>query len=224
MALAVIHGGYMRSPRHFRLLTLATALVVAIAGLPGTAAPPAHAQRQAEPSVGSTAAGSTAAGSTAAGRAAAEPAGPTPAGPREFFYDAAGQLAGVADPATGAAAYRYDEAGNLVRTERLGTDALAVFAVVPARGPVGSSVEISGTGFDDTAGATEVTVDGVAATVSRATANRLQVQIPERATEGVGRVSAGGKSATGRDRSGSRRASRCPASPRCPPTGATRTI
>jgi YD repeat-containing protein len=172
----------MRSPRHFRvpslLLTLATAVAVGVAGLPGAAAarepaPPAET-RAAAP----------------APRAAAA------AGPRDFFYDAAGQLAGVTDPATGSAAYRYDDAGNLLRTERLAAGALAVFALVPARGPVGSSVEIGGTGFSATTGGNDVTVDGIAATVSRATTGRLQVQIPAGATDGVVRVSAGGRSAT----------------------------
>lgn len=177
----------MRSPRHFsspaRSLTAFLAVAVAVTGL---TAGDASARRTDIPA--------------AAARAAApDPQAPATAasgGPREFFYDAAGQLVGVADPATGSAAYRYDDAGNLLRTERLSLDALAVFAIVPARGPVGSSVEISGTGFSTTADENVVTVDGITAPVSRATAHRLTVQIPEGATDGVVEVSVAGKSAT----------------------------
>jgi RHS repeat-associated protein len=165
----------MRSPRHFsvpsRLLALLAAVAVVVGGLSAPAA--AH---------------EVPAQASARQQAAA-------AGPREFFYDAAGQLAGVTDPASGSAAYRYDKAGNLLRTERLDAGALAVFALVPARGPVGSSVEIGGAGFSATAADNKVTVDGVAATVSRATTGRLQVQIPQGATDGVVRVEVGGKSA-----------------------------
>ncbi|GIF00007.1 hypothetical protein Ari01nite_74710 [Paractinoplanes rishiriensis] len=160
-------------------------VAVAIAGLPGPAAAHEPTAHQAQ----------TAAAAPKAA-AAAPKAAAAAAGPRDFFYDAAGQLAGVTDPATGSAAYRYDDAGNLERTERLALGALAVFALVPARGPAGSSVEIGGTGFSATAGDNAVTVDGIAATVSRATTGRLQVQIPSGATDGVVRVEVGGRSAT----------------------------
>ncbi|GAB2941669.1 hypothetical protein GCM10027280_32790 [Micromonospora polyrhachis] len=122
-------------------------------------------------------------------------AAPAPAGPRDYFYDAAGQLVGVADSATGAASYRYDDAGNLLETKRLAADALAVFALVPARGPVGTTVEISGTGFATTAADNTVTVDGIAAAVTTATANRLKVTVPAGVADGHFTVTANGKTA-----------------------------
>jgi RHS repeat-associated protein len=68
-----------------------------------------------------------------------------------------------------------------------------VFAIVPARGPVGSTVEISGIGF--AAQGTTVTFDGVAAPVTAASGNRVSVTVPQGVKEGVVRVTAGGKTA-----------------------------
>ncbi|MEU4620132.1 RHS repeat-associated core domain-containing protein [Actinoplanes sp. NPDC023801] len=168
-----------RLPAH--LIHVAVAVTVAVAGLPAAAAAQTAPPGQHPPAANAAA---------AAANAAAAP------GPREFFYDAGGQLAGVTDPATGSAAYRYDDAGNLLRTERIEPGAVAVFALVPARGPVGSSIEIGGAGFSATTSANEVTVDGIAAAVSRATTGRLRIQIPSGATDGVVKVSVGGHSAT----------------------------
>ncbi|MFC4853959.1 DNRLRE domain-containing protein [Actinophytocola glycyrrhizae] len=119
-----------------------------------------------------------------------------PAGPRDYFYDAAGQLVGVVNNAGEAAAYRYDAAGNLTRTDRYNAATASVFALVPARGPVGSTVEISGTGFDITAGNNQVTFDGIAAQVTAASANRLTVVVPADAGAGHVEVTANGRSAT----------------------------
>ncbi|GAA2965655.1 DNRLRE domain-containing protein [Actinokineospora diospyrosa] len=121
-----------------------------------------------------------------------------PAGPREYFYDAAGQLVGVTNNSGEAAAYRYDAAGNLEATDRYRTDTASVFAVVPARGPVGGTVEISGTGFATQAAGNAVTFDGVTAQVTAASANRLSVVVPAGTTAGAVKVVAGGKTATSR--------------------------
>ncbi len=131
----------------------------------------------------------------AAGAAPAAKAAAAPAGPRENFYDAAGQLAGVVDKATGAAVYRYDDAGNVVSVDRVASGDVGVFAVVPARGPAGTKVEISGTGFSTTPASNTVTVDGIAATVTAATATRLTTTIPAGVTDGVVQVAVGAKSA-----------------------------
>ncbi|MDX3661349.1 polymorphic toxin-type HINT domain-containing protein [Streptomyces sp. ID05-26A] len=114
-----------------------------------------------------------------------------PAGPRDFFYDAAGQLAGVANNSGEAAAYRYDDSGNLLATERFVQGDATIFAIVPARGPAGSTVEISGIGF--AAQGTTVTFDGVTAPVTSATGNRVSVTVPQGVKEGVVRVTANGK-------------------------------
>jgi RHS repeat-associated protein len=132
--------------------------------------------------------------------APAEPAGSpvaaaAPAGPRDFFYDAAGQLVATSDGSE-VAVNRYDDTGNLLRTERIPAAQTTIFALVPARGPVGTKVEIQGTGFSATAGANEVTVDGVAAPVTAATTNRLSLQVPEGTSDGVVRVTVGDATAT----------------------------
>ncbi|SES47801.1 RHS repeat-associated core domain-containing protein [Actinokineospora terrae] len=121
-----------------------------------------------------------------------------PAGPRDYFHDAAGQLVGVTNNSGEAAAYRYDAAGNLEATDRYRTDAVSIFAIVPARGPVGSTVEISGTGFATAASGNAVTFDGVAAQVTAASANRLSVVVPAGTGAGAVKVAAGGKSADSR--------------------------
>ncbi|MGW4060855.1 DNRLRE domain-containing protein [Amycolatopsis sp. NPDC004747] len=121
-----------------------------------------------------------------------------PSGPRDYFYDAAGQLAGVTNNSGEAAAYRYDAAGNLEATDRYRTDTASIFALVPARGPIGSTIEISGTGFATQASGNQVTFDGVTAQVTAASANRLSVVVPSGTGAGAVKVTAGGKSATSR--------------------------
>lgn len=117
------------------------------------------------------------------------------AGPRDFFYDAAGQLVGVVDAAAGAAAYHYDDAGNLLETRRLADDALAVFALVPARGPVGTTVEVSGVGFAASVEHNAITVDGIAVPATSVSDNRLRVTVPAGATDGIVEVTVNGTTA-----------------------------
>ncbi|MFD9961637.1 DNRLRE domain-containing protein [Amycolatopsis sp. NPDC058986] len=121
-----------------------------------------------------------------------------PAGPRDYFYDAAGQLAGVTNNSGEAAAYRYDAAGNLEATDRYRTDTASIFAMVPARGPIGSTVEISGTGFAAQPADNKVTFDGIAAQVTAATVNRLTVAVPAGTGAGAVKVTANGKTAAAR--------------------------
>lgn len=126
---------------------------------------------------------------------AAPAAAPAPAGTRDFFYDAAGQLVATGN-GTEVAVHRYDQAGNLLGTERVPAARTTVFALVPARGPVGAKVEIQGTGFSATASANTVTFDGVSAPVVTAPANRLTVQVPDGTTDGVVRVKVADTTAT----------------------------
>src|SRR6187551_3303554 len=147
--VAMITGGSMRVPRHFRAPSrLLAGLFVATIAATGLPAQAALAQPDAPPSAAAKAQPDAPPSAAAKAQPDAPPpaakAAAAPAGPRDYFYDAAGQLAGVADKATGSAAYRYDAAGNLLGTDRLTADALAVFAVTPARGPAGTVVEIGG--------------------------------------------------------------------------------
>ncbi len=121
-----------------------------------------------------------------------------PAGPRDYFYDAAGQLAGVTNNSGEAAAYRYDAAGNLEATDRYRTDTASIFALVPARGPTGSTVEISGTGFATQPTGNQVSFDGIAAQVTAATATRLTVIVPAGTGGGAVKVAANGKTVAAR--------------------------
>jgi YD repeat-containing protein len=121
-----------------------------------------------------------------------------PSGPRDYFYDAAGQLAGVTNNSGEAAAYRYDAAGNLEATDRYRTDTASIFALVPTRGPTGSTVEISGTGFATQPAGNQVSFDGIAAQVTAATATRLTVIVPAGTGGGAVKVTANGKTAAAR--------------------------
>ncbi|MEV6598723.1 RHS repeat-associated core domain-containing protein [Actinoplanes sp. NPDC051346] len=164
-------------------VSLRKRLAVAVAALLGAtlAAPPAAASpRTPQPSER---------------QAAPAAAAPAEAGPRDFFYDAAGQLVATGN-GTEIAVHRYDDAGNLLGTERIAASKTTVFALVPARGPDGAKVEIQGTGFSATASANTVTFDGIDAPVLTATVNRLTVQVPAGTTDGVVRVRVGDATAT----------------------------
>jgi YD repeat-containing protein len=114
---------------------------------------------------------------------------PTP-GPRvQYMYDEAGRLAGVVDPNGDAAAYRYDAAGNLTMIGRTTANQVSIVEFNPNKGPAGSSVTIYGTGFSTTLAQNTVQFNGVVATVTDATANRLIVTVPPDATSGTITVS-----------------------------------
>ncbi|GIJ10586.1 RHS repeat-associated core domain-containing protein [Micromonospora sp. NPDC049891] len=164
----------MSATRGFRLRIRLSALVVVTLGLGFAQAPTPALAAVPEPGA-----------RLAAGQA----------GPLEHFYDAAGQLVATSD-GTDAAVNRYDEAGNLLRTDRVPASRVTIFALVPARGPVGTRVEIQGTGFAPAAADNDVTVDGIPATVTTANANRLTIEIPAGVTDGVVRVATGGEAAT----------------------------
>lgn len=83
--------------------------------------------------------------------------------PIEYTYDANGRLSGVIDPATGAAAYRYDAAGNIVAIDRFDPGEIAVLAFTPISARVGGEVEIRGQGFSSTASQNTVSFDGMSA-------------------------------------------------------------
>ena len=74
--------------------------------------------------------------------------------------------------------YRYDAAGNIVSIQRANPSPLAVSGFAPASGVVGTAVTISGTGFSAIATDNRVTFNGIAATVTTATAGALTVTVP----------------------------------------------
>jgi RHS repeat-associated protein len=113
-----------------------------------------------------------------------------------YLYDQAGRLSIVDDPTQGAAVYHWDADGNLTGIERVSDTTLSVLAFSPERGPVGTPVDITGTGFDPEASHDEVTFNGVEATVEEATATDLVVTVPEGASTGHITVTVSGHSAT----------------------------
>ncbi len=113
-----------------------------------------------------------------------------------YLYDQAGRLSIVDDPTQGAAVYDWDADGNLTGIERISDTTVSVLAFSPERGPVGTPVDITGTGFDPEASHDEVTFNGVEATVEEATATDLIVTVPEGASTGHIAVTVSGHSAT----------------------------
>ncbi|GAA2808641.1 hypothetical protein GCM10010505_38540 [Kitasatospora aburaviensis] len=122
--------------------------------------------------------------------------------PHDLFYDAAGQLVGVSQPAGETARYEYDAAGNTLSTKKYASSELSVLATVPNQAPAGAKVEISGTAFAADAAANKVTFTGTAtpAQVTAADRNRLTVVVPAGATDGPVTVTVGSTSATGTER------------------------
>lgn len=72
---------------------------------------------------------------------------------------------------------------------------LAVTAIAPASGPVGTKVTITGTKFDPTPANNTVLFNTTQATVTAATATTLEVTVPSGATSGVISVTVGGVTA-----------------------------
>jgi RHS repeat-associated protein len=112
-----------------------------------------------------------------------------------YLYDEADRLDLVDDPTQGAAVYHWDADGNLTSIQRYSASTLAVLQVTPAHAPPGTQVDITGTGFSAEASNDEVSFDGTAATVSKATTTDLIVTVPEGASTGAITVKIGEHSA-----------------------------
>ncbi len=107
-----------------------------------------------------------------------------------YAYDADGQLKDVSDPAGNTAVFNWDSVGDLLSISRAATSALAVVQLTPARGAVGDTVTIAGTGFSTTPASNTVKFNGTTATVTAATARLLTVKVPMGATTGTVSVTA----------------------------------
>ena len=112
-----------------------------------------------------------------------------------YLYDEAGRLDLVDDPTQGAAVYHWDADGNLLSIQRYSASTLAVLQVTPPHAPPGTQVDITGTGFSAEASNDEVSFDGTAATVIKATTTDLIVTVPEGASIGAITVKIGEHSA-----------------------------
>ena len=113
-----------------------------------------------------------------------------------YIYDELGRVVGVVDAAGNAATYNYDAAGNLLSITRQTPSQVTIIDFTPNGGPVGTAVTISGTGFGAIPSQNTVKFNGVAATVTTATANTLTTAVPSGATTGKISVTSPNGSAT----------------------------
>jgi YD repeat-containing protein len=102
-----------------------------------------------------------------------------------YSYDALGRLIGVLDESRGELAeYRYDAVGNLLQILRRGAGEVSILTFTPTRGPLGTTVTITGTGFSPTASQTTLAFNGVAGSVTSATSTQIVATVPAGATTG----------------------------------------
>jgi len=121
-------------------------------------------------------------------------------GPVQYGYDELGRLVVVVDGAGNTAIYNYDSVGNLLSIQRADassiTDPVAITAIAPTKGPVGSSVSIFGKGFSPTPAQNTVSFNGGLATVTSALPTHLRVVVSAAAVNGPITVTAPTGSAT----------------------------
>lgn len=115
----------------------------------------------------------------------------------QYIYDSAGQLTNVIDSTGVIVQYVYDPAGNIVQINRgTANGSLSILSFNPTSAAPGATVTIVGSGYNATPGNNTVKFNGVAATVTAATANTLTVTVPVTATTGAISVTVGGTSVT----------------------------
>ncbi len=115
----------------------------------------------------------------------------------QYIYDAGGQLTDVIDSSGVVIQYVYDAAGNLVQINRgAASGSLSILSFNPASGAPGTPVTIVGSGFSPTAASNTVKFNGVAATVTNATANTLTVTVPTTASTGPIAITTGASTVT----------------------------
>src|ERR1044072_7851657 len=94
---------------------------------------------------------------------------PPPSNAFRFLHAADGRLTAAIDPEGETAAYSWDAAGNLLSISRGSSSKLSIVQLSPAKGEIGQTIEIEGTGFSTTPGVNTVKFNGTAATVQTAT-------------------------------------------------------
>ena len=103
-----------------------------------------------------------------------------------YVYDDLNRLVGVIDQDGNVATYTYDPVGNILRIDRLDAAgaSIAITHVTPAKGKVGTPVQIFGKGFSAAAAQDSVTFNGTRADVTSAAPNRLVTSVPAGAVTG----------------------------------------
>jgi large repetitive protein len=107
-----------------------------------------------------------------------------PAYSTEYAYDAAGRLVEVIASDGSRAVYQYDAVGNIASIRRIASSPLRIAMFAPPQGVAGSTVTLSGAGFDPIISNNQLTFNGVPAAVASATATTLVVNVPDAATTG----------------------------------------
>jgi YD repeat-containing protein len=102
-----------------------------------------------------------------------------------YTYDILGRVTQVVESDGTTTQYSYDANGNITSINRIaGTSVLSIGSVSASSGATGSSVTITGSGFSSIPSQDIVTFNGVAATVTYASGNRLVVAVPAGASTG----------------------------------------
>jgi len=102
-----------------------------------------------------------------------------------YVYDELGRLIQVIAADGTSTQYTYDAAGNILAVRADATTTLAITAFYPETGAAASTVTITGSGFSAVATNNTVQFNGVAASVTAATATQLTVTVPAGATTGT---------------------------------------
>jgi large repetitive protein len=111
----------------------------------------------------------------------------------QYIYDGAGQLTAAIDSTGVIVQYVYDPAGNITHINRGSANgSLSILSFNPLSAAPGATVTIVGSGFNTTPSSNTVSFNGIAATVTAATANTLTVTVPITATTGAISVTTGG--------------------------------
>ena len=113
-----------------------------------------------------------------------------------YIYDDLGRLRAVVDPGGDTAVYSYDAVGNLLSISRQGSSLLSIIEFTPKSGPVGTTVNLFGTGFSTTPANNTVKFNGVTAAVTSATQTEIVATVPSGATTGPISVTVGASTAT----------------------------
>jgi|GEM_PF-6390465 len=109
-----------------------------------------------------------------------------------YTYDSTGRVVQAANSTSGnVITYQYDLAGNILSQKTTLLTDVTISTLSPLSGTIGSSLTISGTGFSTTSTLNSVKVNGIAATVTSASSNKLVVTIPSGATSGTVSVTVG---------------------------------
>jgi YD repeat-containing protein len=111
-----------------------------------------------------------------------------------YVYDELSRLTAVVDTSGDTARYVYDAVGNVTSIVRHSSSGLALLEFSPNRGPVGTVVTLTGSGFSAAPSENTVTFGGTPATVSGSTPTSIQVTVPAGASTGVIGVTVGGLS------------------------------